>query len=137
MTHNDCEDCATAVVQQQTVLAQRLRGARLNIVQSFIKLFKASKTFSIHQHFNVSAARPFNTGSSDLPEYFPPLLLLIKQRMSRISSNSTTALTTPMNQPCVAMLGCTSVTSALQEKRGEGDRERRAHFFFARRGEMR
>lgn len=46
----------------------------------------------------------------NLPEYFPPLLLLMKQRMSRTSSSSTTALTTPMNQPCVAKLGCTSVT---------------------------
>ena len=47
-----------------------------------------------------------------LPEYFPPLLLLMKQRMSSISSSSKMAHTTPINQPCGAKLGSTSVTSS-------------------------
>lgn len=63
----------------------------------------------------------------DSPEYLPPLLLLMKQRMSSTSSSSTTALTTPMNQPCVAMLCCTSVTSAWQRRdRGEEGGERQS-----------
>lgn len=59
-----------------------------------------------------------------LPEYFPPLLLLMKQRISSISSSRTTALTTPMNQPCVAKLGCISVTS-LDGERGDGKKRER------------
>lgn len=47
------------------------------------------------------------------PEYFPPLLLLTKQRMSRISSSSTMALTTPINQPCVAKLCCIWTTGCI------------------------
>lgn len=59
-----------------------------------------------------------------MPEYFPPLLLLMKQRISSISSSSTMALTTPMNQPCVAKLGCTSVTNSVgKEERDEKERE--------------
>lgn len=53
----------------------------------------------------------YSNSGLHLPEYFPPLLLLMKQRISSISSSRTTALTTPMNQPCVAKLGCISVTS--------------------------
>lgn len=59
-----------------------------------------------------------------LPEYLPPLLLLIKQRMSNISSRSTMALTTPMNQPCVAMLDCISVTPSEGKTERGGRRER-------------
>lgn len=66
-------------------------------------------------------------GGLHLPEYFPPLLLLMKQRMSNISSSSTMALTTPMNQPCVAKLGCTSVTPS--EGKEEGREKTRVSFF--------
>lgn len=52
-----------------------------------------------------------------LPEYFPPLLLLMKQRMSRRSSSSTTALTMPMNQPCVAKLVAKTSTPFMGIKR--------------------
>lgn len=61
-----------------------------------------------------------------LPEYFPPLLLLMKQRMSSISSSSTMALTTPMNQPWVAKLGCTSITPSREregKEKGAGEQE--------------
>lgn len=57
-----------------------------------------------------------------MPEYFPPLLLLIKQRMSSISSSSTMALTTPMNQPCVAKLVCTSFTPSEGNREEGGER---------------
>lgn len=38
-----------------------------------------------------------------IPGYFPPLLLLIKQTMSRMRMRSAMAHMSPMNQPCVAM----------------------------------
>lgn len=66
--------------------------------------------FRVCQHLEICQALNVRLVRLNLPEYFPPLLLLMKQRMSRTSSSSTTALTTPMNQPCVAKLGCTSVT---------------------------
>lgn len=37
-----------------------------------------------------------------VPAYLPPLLRLMRQRMSRISSSSTMALMSPINQPWVA-----------------------------------
>lgn len=40
----------------------------------------------------------------------------MKQRMSRISKSSTTALTIPMNQPCVAKLCFTSVIPSVEKK---------------------
>lgn len=44
----------------------------------------------------------------------------MKQRMSSIGSSNTTALTTLMNQPCVAKLGCTSVTPSVGKEEGDG-----------------
>lgn len=40
--------------------------------------------------------------SRDVPEYLPPLLRLMKHRMSKTRSRTTMALTKPMNQPSVA-----------------------------------
>lgn len=40
--------------------------------------------------------------SQDVPEYLPPLLRLMKHRMSKTRSRTTMALMKPMNQPSVA-----------------------------------
>lgn len=46
--------------------------------------------------------RPAGDRRPHLPEYLPPLLRLIKQRMSKTRSRRTMALMKPMNQPSVA-----------------------------------
>lgn len=51
---------------------------------------------------SLPSAPPHSHGAQRLPEYLPPLLRLMKQRMSRTRSKRMMALTKPMNQPSVA-----------------------------------
>lgn len=59
---------------------------------------------------------------SGLPEYLPPLLRLIKQRMSKRRSKRMMALTKPMNQPSAAKLEEWNLTGPEGEIVGWGER---------------
>lgn len=54
------------------------------------------------------------------PEYLPPLLRLMKQRMRRMRRRSTTELTKPMNHPLVANPPTRLRTTGGEGKYGRG-----------------
>lgn len=57
-----------------------------------------------------------------LPEYLPPLLRLMKQRMSRMRSKRMIALTKAMNQPSEAKLPVVETRTGPEGTAWEGDK---------------